>query len=90
MTIDEAKSILFDMLGDKTVIKSTKQNQAILTVFKALEQKPMLDKIRAEIEKLKKICDKSDLNSMEQYSSAFGMVLDILDKYKRKRGIRCR
>lgn len=38
MTIEEAKNILFDMLGDKTVIEPTKQNQAILTVFKALEQ----------------------------------------------------
>lgn len=41
----------------------------------------VLDKIRAEIEKLQKMCDKNDLNLMAQYS-AFGMVLDILDKYK--------
>lgn len=44
-------------------------------------QEPILDKIRAEIEKLQKMCDKNDLNLMAQYS-AFGMVLDILDKYK--------
>ena len=40
-----------------------------------------LDKIRAEIEKLQKMCNKDDLNLMAQYS-AFGMVLEILDKYK--------
>lgn len=45
------------------------------------EQEPMLDKIRAEIEKLQKMCDKNDLNLLAQYS-AFGMVLDIIDKYK--------
>lgn len=41
----------------------------------------ILDKIRAEIEKLQKMCDKNDLNLMAQYS-AFGMVLDIIDKHK--------
>jgi hypothetical protein len=40
-----------------------------------------IDEIRAEIKKLQKMCDKNDLNLMAQYS-AFGMVLDILDKYK--------
>lgn len=50
-------------------------------ISKALEQEPILDKVRAEIEKLQKMCDKNDLNLMAQYS-AFGMVLDILDKYK--------
>ena len=49
--------------------------------IKALEQEPVLDKIRAEVERLQKMCDKDDLNLMAQYS-AFGMVLDILDKYK--------
>ena len=49
--------------------------------IKALEQESILDKIRAEIEKLQKMCDKNDLNLMTQYSS-FGMVLDIFNKYK--------
>lgn len=49
--------------------------------IRALEQEPILDRIRAEIERLQKMCDKNDLNLMAQYS-AFGMVLDILDKYK--------
>ena len=44
-------------------------------------EREVLDKIRAEIERLQKMCDKDDLNLMAQYS-AFGMVLDILDKYK--------
>lgn len=43
----------------------------------------VLDKIRAEIVKLQKMCDKNDLNLMAQYS-AFGMVLHIIDKYKAK------
>jgi hypothetical protein len=43
-------------------------------------EREVLDKIRAEIEKLQKMCDKNDLNLMAQYS-AFGMVLDIIDKY---------
>ena len=43
--------------------------------------KPVLDKIRAEIEKLQKMCDKNNLNLMAQHL-AFGMVLDIIDKYK--------
>lgn len=50
------------------------------------EQEPVIDKIRAEIEKLQKMCDKNDLNLMAQYS-AFGMVLDILDKYKVERSV---
>lgn len=41
----------------------------------------VLDKIRLEVEKLQKLCDKDDLNLIDQYS-AFGMVLDIIDKYK--------
>lgn len=45
------------------------------------EVNAVLDKIKAEIEKLQKMCDKNDLNLLAQYS-AFGMVLDILDKYK--------
>ncbi len=40
----------------------------------------VLDKIRTEIEKLQKMCSKDDLNLMAQHS-AFGMVLDIFDKY---------
>lgn len=41
----------------------------------------VLDKIRAEIEGLQKMCNKDDLNLMAQHS-AFGMVLDVIDKYK--------
>ena len=44
-------------------------------------ERDVLDKIRAEVERLQKMCDKNDLNLMAQHS-AFGMVLDILDKYK--------
>ena len=44
-------------------------------------EREVLDNIRAEIEKLQKMCNNNDLNLMAQYS-AFGMVLDILDKYR--------
>ena len=43
MTRDEAKSILFDMLGNTTIIEPTEQNQAILTAIKALEQESCED-----------------------------------------------
>ena len=45
------------------------------------EQEPILDKLRARIEMMQKMCDKDDLNLMAQYSS-FGMVLDVIDEYK--------
>lgn len=41
----------------------------------------VLDKIRAKIEKLQKMCDTNDLNLLSQYS-AFGMALDVIDEYK--------
>lgn len=41
----------------------------------------VLDKIRAEIEKLQKMCDTNDLNLLSQHS-AFGMALDVIDEYK--------
>ncbi len=56
------------------------QDHAILKAYSDGANE-VLDKIRTEIEKLQKMCDKNDLNLMAQYS-AFGMVLDILDKYK--------
>ena len=45
------------------------------------DKNKVLNKIRAEVKRLQKMCDKNDLNLMAQYS-AFGMVLDIFDKYK--------
>lgn len=38
MTNDEAKSVLFDMLGKGIYVKNTKENQAILAALRALEQ----------------------------------------------------
>ena len=64
---------------DSEIVKATQKSLDM--AIKALEQEPILDKIRAEIKKLQKMCDKNNLNLMAQYS-AFGMVLDILDKYK--------
>lgn len=90
MTRDEAKSILFDMLGDTTIIEPTEQNQAILTAIKALEQQDIFDKIRAEIEQ---VADKqfqiamgvADLNERYthiQMENAYRHSLNIIDKYK--------
>lgn len=50
-------------------------------IIKALEQEPILGKIRAKIEKLQKMCDTNDLNLLSQHS-AFGMALDVIDEYK--------
>ena len=46
-------------------------------------EREVLDKIRAEIERLQKMCSEDDLNLMAKYD-AFGMALDVLDKYKAK------
>lgn len=46
-----------------------------------LEQELILNKIRAEIERLQKMCNEDDLNLMAQHH-AFGMALDVIDKYK--------
>ena len=54
---------------------------AIDMAIKALEQADVLDKIRAKIEKLQKMCDMNDLNLLSQYS-AFGMALDVIDEYR--------
>lgn len=43
MTNDEAKSVLFDMLGKGIYVKDTKENQAILVALRALEQEPCED-----------------------------------------------
>jgi hypothetical protein len=62
--------------------KFLKENyEALDMAIKALKQELMLDKIRAKIEKLQKMCDTNDLNLLSQYS-AFGMALDVIDKYK--------
>ena len=52
-------------------------------IVKALEQEPVLDKIRAEIEQ--KIVRRSGLNHTRyerDRNDAFFEVLDIIDKYK--------
>ena len=57
------------------------QKEALELAIKALEQESILDKIRAKIEKLQKMCDTNDLNLLSQYS-AFGMALDVIDEYR--------
>jgi len=72
MTREEAKSILFDMLGDTTIIEPTEQNQAILTAIKALEQKPDEDCIsrKAVLEIIEREEFKGDaLSEIEKLSS---------------------
>lgn len=67
------------------VLEQEPKTMVEIDLYSVIKQKyierEVLDKIRAEIEKLQKMCDKNDLNLMAQYS-AFGMVLDIFDKYK--------
>ena len=57
------------------------QKEALELAIKALEQESILDKIRAKIEKLQKMCDTNDLNLLSQHS-AFGMALDVIDEYR--------
>ena len=66
---------------DEDKLKSMVEIDLYSVIKQKYIEREVLDKIRAEIEKLQKMCDKNDLNLLAQYS-AFGMVLDILDKYK--------
>lgn len=55
--------------------------------IKALEQEPILDKVRAEIERYKStidnsIIDNSMLEEIEGMKEAYTHCLDIIDKYK--------
>ena len=79
MTKEEALKILKG--GNERECTWPEYCEAYNMAIQALEQEPILDKIRAEVKRLQKMCDKNDLNLMAQYS-AFGMVLDIFDKYK--------
>ena len=51
MTLDEAIKILKIERGYYCDLKGCKEQQAFTMAIKALEQEPILDKIRAEIEK---------------------------------------
>ena len=83
--INELKILKEDYWDDDGYGHETKQYDDTITALdmaiKSLEQTDVLDKIRAEIEKLQKMCDTNDLNLLSQYS-AFGMALDVIDKYK--------
>ena len=75
MTREEAKAWLehhFDPMPD-----GTKQSEAVSLAIKALEQEPILDKIRAEIERLH-YHPKLDFIKNDEIVD---MVLDIIDKY---------
>lgn len=45
MTNDEAKTVLFNMLGKGIFVEDTKENQAILAALRALEREPYTDAI---------------------------------------------
>lgn len=83
--INELKILREEYWDDDGYGHETKQYDdtmfALDYAIKALEQELVLDKIRAKIEKLQKMCDTNDLNLLSQYS-AFGMALDVIDEYK--------
>lgn len=83
--INELKILKEEYWDDDGYGHETQQYDDTITALdyaiKALEQELVLDKIRAEIEKLQKMCDTNDLNLLSQ-RSAFGMALDVIDEYK--------
>jgi hypothetical protein len=56
---------------------STEYNDAVNMAIEALEQEPILDKIRAEIEGLQTYCIYSYTDLIERHE-----VFEIIDKYK--------
>ena len=84
MTREQAIKHLEVIKGDCALVGDLRALDMAISALSENKGQPLsevLDKIRAEIEKLQKMCDKNDLNLMAQYS-AFGMVLDIIDKHK--------
>ena len=75
------KEIEYPVNGDNKEYRDIAFDMAI----KALEQEPILNKIRTEIESREdKICSSRDYNKAEYvaYTDAITDVLVILDKYK--------
>ena len=83
MTNKEAIKMLKSKMDGNTDT-SYEWAETVRMAIKALEQEPVLDKIRAEIEKLEVI---DSIYSYEGHDWAAGMksdVLDIIDKYREK------
>ena len=80
MTNEEAIEILqtADFPEDYTVEEI---QQALDMAIKALEQEPVLDKIRAEIEKLEYLNIEDGSGGYDEYIEQYE-VLKIIDKYK--------
>jgi hypothetical protein len=93
MTREEALKILKepDRIGynvihandEETIKYNTKSQMALNMAIKALEQEPVIDKIRAEIEQLT-ITEGGDdyVRKMAELFSLKMKVLHIIDKYK--------
>lgn len=79
--INEIKCLLSELNNGEDAVSYLTQNDVkwLNENIKALEQEPILDKIRAEIED-----ERSFQRTMEEYDIATGLrkALDILDKHK--------
>ena len=85
-SLDDAREdFMHDVYNELDFLPTNEEANCIIDIFdrvtSSIEQEPILDKIRERVERMQKMCDKDDLNLQAQYS-AFGMVLDIIDKYK--------
>lgn len=81
MTGEEAINIISQMIKDEEGFLSDNTVEAHKMAIKALEQEPVLDKIRAEIEQ-----EQDDFMDDKDYDEGvrFGLMLayQIIDKYK--------
>lgn len=77
MTEEEAKEEIIDMANALQLIPNTPKGKAVSMAIKALDQEPVLDKIKAEIKEL----FKEPAYYIPNYD-AYKKVLDIIDKYK--------
>lgn len=84
MTRDDAIKILKSKMDGHTDT-SYEWVETVRMAIKALEQEPILDKIRAEIiRKHFSIVEKNDFDNGRTYS--YEEVLEIIDKYKGENG----
>jgi len=86
MTNEEAINHIENMANALQIFPDSKQGQALLRAIKALEQEPILDKIRAEIEQVKSIMNEEIINhdrkDLINFVNGLNQSLVIIDKYK--------
>ena len=82
MTNAEAIKELSYIADEMPSMECADWKEAISMAIKALEQEPILDKIRAEIEELDRYYDNDYFSTNNRPMYACSDVLQIIDKYK--------